>query len=1241
MGNDQKKNAALAELTQLVTDRARPPRRSRKICLLLGAGADISSGGMTFGAFKSRAIQEYFELSSFDVTVSDAIDLRFEDLVGGMDVEARALLAEWIFHRMEEYEPSDAYKLLVLLVEAGGIDAIITTNFDNMLERAQHELGRDLFQVFAPGVARPYAFGQTKLKSVKTPYLKLHGDIEARVVTLLTADELMTPSYDEHTLRLLQDILESHDLIIAGYGGHDHGLAQILSDSLIEGNSRVYWCNPTPPKMDSPLFRLLAKQARIVEASFDETIEKLARPSLERPSLAPVEPIYIHRLLDWRLSYNNARYFEAYGVKGRKDIRESFARRAVMEERLIAFMKPNRPLALVVGASGMGKSTLGIRMSRVWERNQSTKIMLMRAGSLHGNGDIEAHVCELLGGLGARSGFSLFQFERWLRDNGLRLAIFIDGINEFSPDVSACIRFFRGILRICHFLPEQDSALRLIATIRQETWNTMLDFLDHVQIRDAVWSEDGKEPYSIISCDRFAPPELDDALRRLRDGGYASIDPTRLSNGDVEQLRDPFLLGMVVEMGNLDASSLRGADLYRKVFGNRIRRSGSLLGAPTIEDALASLALLMLESGRDDARTIDVHPASVRAELIRVSKDLDILEEDTLGGLSFRHDRAFEYFLAVAMASTGRPPVETLDDLLAYLRQFKGRGKPIAAARLYFNLDQPNRFSLIWGALKLLDARGRYSESDCEILSTFAREVLIEATEQGSAVARQYLSDAVLGFPQNGVGERRLRAFVQAIARMPITEAIPLLARVAISGETLANIEAHIYALDKLSQHLLSAGCPIVDILADDPYASFFGDPALSSWKAVGRLMGMAARLGPDNTHPEEYTSVRTVLSAALGKIMSREEPDVDASEIFNYFISNCDRLMFNTTTDRIRTFFGNPARTKFYAVFDRLSLGYALNETDFDALEPYAQTLEHDIEYHLFHIFIILSSLNNLDETLSQLKARYSKFDGNVSPIEVDFFDAAIVYIHIVHQIPYDEGYFRQWEEKVLDEWPDVLLFRPGKDRGERRGFSDPFDRIFEDGFGVFYPYGVLLPAMRRRAMHYSQYREITSTELISPLELYVSRLERFVREGRIDEAIQVLQVIAHVIVVWPREGLTTLRNVISGANEGNLRRAIIRVLAEGYSRHPEETMQFLKTSAAAVGDDDLLEIKVRHDARVGRRQIGEEEYARIAHFVLSIPGAKQMLIRCIKALLISESLDSAAYSILHELRLARSAGQ
>ena len=98
---------------------------------------------------------------------------------------------------------------------------------------------------------------------------------------------------------------------------------------------------------------------------------------------------------------------------------------------------------------------------------------------------------------------------------------------------------------------------------------------------------------------------------------------------------------------------------------------------------------------------------------------------------------------------------------------------------------------------------------------------------------------------------------------------------------------------------------------------------------------------------------------------------------------------------------------------------------------------------------------------------------------------------------------------------------------------------------------------------------------------------------------------------MLWPMEGLLTLRGVI-GYPDPRIRRAVVRVLAEAFNRHPSETLWFLNSSGAAVSDEDLIEIKIRQDARIGRRQINEEEWARIGHFLFSRPGARKAVVDC-----------------------------
>ena len=256
-------------------------------------------------------------------------------------------------------------------------------------------------------------------------------------------------------------------------------------------------------------------------------------------------------------------------------------------------------------------------------------------------------------------------------------------------------------------------------------------------------------------------------------------------------------------------------------------------------------------------------------------------------------------------------------------------------------------------------------------------------------------------------------------------------------------------------------------------------------------------------------------------------------------------------------------------------------------------------------------------------------------SPIEFDFLHAGLVYLHVLHNLPYDTAKLAPCEERILRDWPEVLLFRPGLTRGERRGFQDVFDRVFEDGFGVIYPYGVLLPSARRRRDFYKGYLKELRSERTSQLPMYSKYLDAFISSGQIEEALQVLQTLAGVVVPWPMEALLTLRGVI-GHPDPRIRRAVVRVLAEAFNRHPAETLWFLSSSGAAVSDEDLLEIKIRQDARIGRRQINEEEWARIGHFLFSRPGTMKAVVDCALGVLRANSLDDAVVAVLQRLRLS-----
>lgn len=1223
----------IAPLVRLIADRARDPARHKtRICLLIGAGADISSGGLTFAELKRFAIEDFLREPLFDITSSADIDARFESVFLRLEPDERALLIEALFQRLAPLVPSDAYKLLILLAEAGGIDAVITTNFDVLLERAQALLGRDLFQVFAPGVARPYPMTADRFDLPKKPYLKLHGDIASRTVTLLTSDELNRSVYDRSMLDLLQSILRNHDLVIAGYSGYDPALASVIADAVLSANSRIYWCNPHPPSASSPLLARIKDRTRYFKIGFDQLISELSRPVLERPSLAATEPTYVSCLFDWRVDYCNREYVQTYGQRSGRSIVDTFVRRRTVEQRISTFLKQEHALAIITGPSGFGKTTIGLRLLKTLRNDRHRRVLLARGRTLPESGDVELFVSEQLGGLGSRTPFSLFRLEKWLKENNRRLILYVDGINEFSPDLSRCVQLFRNLLRLCYFLPEIDSAIRVIATVRQETWNAMLPHLDATQLHKVAWSEDPtQQGFSTIPCEALTDDELTDALRQVRDYGLDELFVQSLSPVSYEMLRDPYVLRTISESARRGTRPAVGPKLYQQAFDARLQQHSLVVSSATLVEILSGLALRCLELQNDFFREIDIHPAALRVEVVRLLKDANILVDGSSGFLQFDHERTFEYFLAVALGAGAGPRLDTTADVAEFLRRFRNNSKGIAAARLHFQLTTETSFSIISSALRTLDTD---PSGDSEMLFGFARDVLLEMVDHRNAIATSYLRDAVSAARSGAIGAHHLRTVIQCAATLPVEQALPLLADISHPSAQLAGTEANIYAIDKLLKRYLSDKCVATSLLTDSPYTEYFGDRRLPAWRRLGRVLSLAAQFGSDNTHPTEYAKGSELLADALGTLAEERWDEQSCRDFIRMFMASCDRLCFNATPQLISRFFGNGQRHAFAEVARKLGSGAVLTHADFLRFEPYTQSLTNHVEYMLTHVLFILSSLSDLDGTLAFAEQQFATFSNNTPPEEIDFFQAVLVYLHILHGLDYDKRRFGAWEETIFERWPNVLLYRPGEERGERRGFRDPFDKIFEDGFGVVYAYGVLAPGIRRRSMLYADYKKTPPADPGVPLPLYRKALERFLEEDRVEEALQTLQAISGVVVEWPTEGLTTIAGVIGHA-DAKIRRATTRILAEAFHRHPDETMAFLRSSGVAVNSEELIEIKIRRDANIGRRQISEQQWARIGQLLFKRSGAREVLIRCIEAIAHSSSVDAAIGRVLQELGL------
>ncbi|WP_195763736.1 SIR2 family protein [Pseudoduganella rivuli] len=1223
----------VALLARIFSDRiSQTPRNRRKICLFLGAGADISSGGLTFQQFKRQTLEEYLGRPLFDVTTNEQIQVEFDQVMATLSQADRASIVDAMFHRMEKLQPSDSYRLLVLLAEAGAVDAVITTNFDVMLEVAQRELGRDIFQVYAPGNARPYKpnGGQTYLP--KIPYLKIHGDLGSATVTIVTQSEIDTATYDESMLELLTSIVSTHDLVVAGYGGFDTSLAHHMLAALKDGPHHIFWSAPTPPT--SELFKQLSAKVKFIELTFDNLIERIARPVLEKPRVSVGRPSFVPCLYDWRIAYNNKNFYATYAVRNGKPIHKTFTRRAHVEECLRRFIIAQQPLAIVTGPSGFGKTTIGIRLNEIYRESPDTKVLLIPSRQLTDILDLEEYVCDLLGGLGSRTQFRLNDLERWLRERGSRLLLFIDAINEFSTNLDSCVHFTRSVLRLSNFMPEASSALRFIVTVRQETWAQMLPRLDETLLRQNLWQQhSGEHGIKTISCEPFTHQEITDALGLLGESELALPDLSRASPEFWLQLRDPYLFGVLSEAAQGKWIGIPRALLFQRTFEAKLSRPDIGLSPSILRDVLAGVAVKCLENGV--CRAVDIEPAYAREDIVRALKDLNILIESSDRFLEFSHDRTFEYFLALALGSDSARRLDSTASLLAYLKAFAEQGKALAAARLYFQLHTTLCFRLVAPCLRYVDERpAGYTQPECERLFNFARDVIFDLAEQGGNEICAYLKDAVSFIRLEPLRAQHVRTVIQAIALLPASQAIEMLINLGQIASPQAADEARIFAIDRLVAHFLNEIQKEPCLLEDAPFSNFLAQEG-PAWQSLGRLFGLVSELGRDNLHDREFEVAQHALTAAWRQLVDRTAfSATDVEEVTSALFSRCDRLLFNATIDGIDAFYSRP-RTAFVAILDRLASGQVFGDTDYAALEAHVGKLDFDIEYHGAHLLIVLSSLNDLTATIDFLETRLRRVDDTDNPVEVDFLQAALVYVRLVNDLRYDS--VRDWpiQERLLAHCPSILMHRPGLERGARRGFADSFDQIFEDGFGVVYPYGLQEPSILRRDHLAAEYEWQVAQEHIPALPLYADYLNRYLQRGEFDLALQLLQTLSGVIVHWPDVGLRAIQAAI-GYPHDLIRRASLRVLAEAYGRHPAKTMRFLTSSGVALSEDDLLDIRGRHEANIGRRQLSEIEHGRILRFLLSQDGAREQLIQGLRTVFTASNARKAIEGLVSQFGLS-----
>lgn len=218
------------------------------IMFLLGAGCSISSGCMAASALV-REFKIHLYCRDNNVRKEDIVDYYEEGFLKKLNIDYPDKDNNYSYYFEKCYpiakdrnqfiksnfmdkEPSLGYLCFANYIIANKIPYVLTTNFDNLIEKAIYQLNMHYDLVPVSDRVQAYLSGTTNL-------LKLHGDYNYDRIQN-TEDELK--QLHDNMVKSLNDI-KVNKIVVIGYSGYDESVMNALSQYISQNsNIEIFWC---------------------------------------------------------------------------------------------------------------------------------------------------------------------------------------------------------------------------------------------------------------------------------------------------------------------------------------------------------------------------------------------------------------------------------------------------------------------------------------------------------------------------------------------------------------------------------------------------------------------------------------------------------------------------------------------------------------------------------------------------------------------------------------------------------------------------------------------------------------------------------------------------------------------------------------------------------------------------------------------------------------------------------------
>lgn len=1175
------KEIELLELLAHINSITKNNSDSCGICLFIGAGADISSGGVTFSQLKRNCLEEN-NYRVNDLSSDEKIDIIFDDFFSSLSDTRRCDVLRFLLETSTNMDISDGYKILCLLAKEHIISSVVTTNFDNLLERTQELLRINDFSIFAPGISVPVDH-YIKTKSRRPIYLKMHGDIDGKLVTHLTKNEILNHDYMSEFTNLFKYIITNETVIFIGYSGYDNKIAEIFDKCLNELKD-IYWININPPDSDAPLVKVLNKKNAInyLQMNFDESMQSIAASILRDKMLFNIDSVFIWALIYSKIENLQRIFLGNLSYPLIQNHGQNLIPRKEISDKLLDFIfSDRRNLCIISGNSGVGKTSLiGQLCNRVENNMHIVPIRLNQI--IHANNiDIWGYITKLLGYVTNNPLAVLYQFADWIQSTNRRVVFVFDDVDKTSNDYNNTIINLLAKLIELSYIMRNFQNVKFIITLRTLTWNNVYKYLDNNYLKDVLYCEENKDSdIKSLRLEIFTDFELHKAVNKYKRKHNVIYIDDRVK----ELMRNPAFFGMLMHMGNNTQSEyLTYSDCFLAIQNDSLDKTQQFQQ----ERFLIDCAKHMFEK-------------KVLFLNINDSTDLILLDRSCSDGILFvdknkiifTYDLFFEHYFAEYLCEKDIMDIDRYEfDEFVNIFLINSTDREYNGLIAYMSLLNPNFGRLLIFLSDLLDLAEEQNIQ--KRIYKFIQDIFNSCARYRDT----YIKDILL------ISDSILRVFFKpilySICYMPDRDAFKMLE--LLRDMENMTFETQMFINTRFSNGLMSA-------LIEKKHSTYFsnykkyleyGDNKLYY---IVNLLHITANIGIDNTAEEEYNVFLNIIKNELHSTLNKHSySDMDFCQITNSFSRNAYSIFFNADIDIYEKYHSFRMNSSIIKIIEKFKNSGKITEQDIKTIRTVVNNLDSPIEFFVCNIIFMALTQQNKAYALQCFDSLYRSFGTYATAPDIDFYLSAVFMSFYLYNPKDRTDHLKRFSAAITD-FETIMFHSAAKNRSaSRRKFEDEFILEFEDGFNALTNYTYTAPSC-----NYMQHSS-SKHESSNYLSIFWELKDKLDKMGDNKNIIRLIHAIGQMIALWPKEGFEALSK-FTNYNQTLIRKAVIHVLTENYIKQPYETYRFLESTGNAFDSNELLTIKSGTDSKTQLKTLEQLHWVRMFYFILHAMNPKYL---------------------------------